>query len=226
MTEEKVGIRDAATVVVVRDGAEGLETLMLRRHAQINFAGGMWVFPGGAIDAADYAGGSDPLEAARRAATREAYEEAGLVIDPAELLYFSHWTTPEYQKKRFATWFFIASVDCAQEVRVDGGEIDHYRWLQPRQALAAHRERAFDLLPPTYITLLELADCVDAASALALYRGRQVMEVLPRLAEGGQSLVMLYPGDAGYADGNAQRPGPRHRCQLLEDGWHYQRELG
>ena len=39
----------AATVVLLRDGADGIETLMLRKNSKIAFAG-MWVFPGGRID--------------------------------------------------------------------------------------------------------------------------------------------------------------------------------
>src|SRR5438876_6495650 len=84
----------AATVVLLRDGTDGLETLLLRRNSKLEFAGGMWVFPGGRIGTADYvselvgAAGDrlPPLErepaamlaAAKRAAVREAKEEAGL----------------------------------------------------------------------------------------------------------------------------------------------------
>ena len=42
----------AATVVLLRDGAQGMETLMLRKNSKIAFAG-MWVFPGGRIDVED-----------------------------------------------------------------------------------------------------------------------------------------------------------------------------
>ena len=73
----------AATVILVRDGAGGLETLMLRRNSTLDFAGGMWVFPGGRVDDADRDGAADDLHAARRAAVREAEEEAGLVVDEA-----------------------------------------------------------------------------------------------------------------------------------------------
>ncbi|MEY2404778.1 MAG: hypothetical protein QOD38_2329, partial [Acidimicrobiaceae bacterium] len=68
----------AATVVLVRDGAGGLETLMLRRNAHGAF-GGMWVFPGGRVDPDD---GEDEI-GARRAAVRETMEEASLVLDPS-----------------------------------------------------------------------------------------------------------------------------------------------
>jgi 8-oxo-dGTP pyrophosphatase MutT (NUDIX family) len=88
----------AATVVLLRDGADGVETLMLRRDSRLAFAGGAWVFPGGRIDPEDYPGGvvtddgDSLLTAARNAAAREAMEEAGLVVDPDSLDWFAHWT--------------------------------------------------------------------------------------------------------------------------------------
>jgi len=49
--------RDAATVAVVRDTASGvgsvMEVLMLRRRPSSAFAGGAYVFPGGAVDPSD-----------------------------------------------------------------------------------------------------------------------------------------------------------------------------
>ena len=74
----------AATVIVLRDGADGPETLMLRKNSKIAF-GGMWVFPGGKVDAEDWDGADDDVAAAANAAVREAAEEdhhaeLGLVI--------------------------------------------------------------------------------------------------------------------------------------------------
>ena len=45
--------RDAATVMLVRDGEEGMEVFMLRRNLESDFVGGLYVFPGGAVDEAD-----------------------------------------------------------------------------------------------------------------------------------------------------------------------------
>ena len=81
----------AATILIVRDGTDGLEVLMVERHANIGFAGGALVWPGGKIDPADFDGGwmeaatdlqaHDPDErAARVGAIREAYEECGLLL--------------------------------------------------------------------------------------------------------------------------------------------------
>jgi recombination protein RecT len=81
--------RPAATVLLLRDGAAGLEVLMTRRSATASFAPGAYVFPGGAIDAADAALHD---AAARRptqpdlhltqaiAAIRESFEELGILL--------------------------------------------------------------------------------------------------------------------------------------------------
>ena len=89
----------AATVILVRESSSGgseAEILMLKRDSRLSFAGGLWVFPGGRVDPGDHDPASpDDLDLAERnAAAREAQEEAGLVIDPADLVRFSHWTSP------------------------------------------------------------------------------------------------------------------------------------
>ena len=65
----------AATVVLLRDQPDGMEVLMLKKNSKIAF-GGMWVFPGGRIDAEDGADTEDGEQRARIAAAREAMEEA------------------------------------------------------------------------------------------------------------------------------------------------------
>src|SRR5262249_5356532 len=100
----------SATVILLRDGSAGLETLLLRRNSRIAFHGGAWVFPGGRIDPEDYPDGirEDDLAAARQAAVREAWEEAGLSINRDALVWISHWTTPLGRPERYSTWFFSA----------------------------------------------------------------------------------------------------------------------
>ena len=83
--------RQAATVVVVRGGAERLEVLMVQRTPKARFMGGAWVFPGGAVDA--HEGEGD--EAHRAAAVREVEEEVRITLpDPAALVPFARWITP------------------------------------------------------------------------------------------------------------------------------------
>ncbi|HTH06773.1 MAG TPA: NUDIX domain-containing protein, partial [Ilumatobacteraceae bacterium] len=75
---EDVPIRPAATVMLLRDGQDGIEVFMLRRTNAAVFAGGMYVFPGGRVDPADGEPGS--AEAFAVAAVRECYEEAGVLL--------------------------------------------------------------------------------------------------------------------------------------------------
>src|SRR6478735_703674 len=83
--------RQAASVILLRGGAERLEVLLVQRTQKARFMGGVWVFPGGAVDA----GEGDGDDAHRAAAIRELSEEASIVLDdPAELVKFSRWITP------------------------------------------------------------------------------------------------------------------------------------
>ncbi|MEQ1874784.1 MAG: NUDIX domain-containing protein [Ilumatobacteraceae bacterium] len=76
MAETEVPIRPAATVMLLRDGDDGLEVFVLRRTKAAVFASGMTVFPGGKVDASDGEGD----EGYRVAAIRECYEEAGVLL--------------------------------------------------------------------------------------------------------------------------------------------------
>ena len=223
-------IRSAATVIVVRDGADGLETLLLRRHSDIAFHGGSWVFPGGRIDGADYGATEVPTDrmddghgpAARVAAVREAQEEAGLDLDPAALVPFSHWTTPALLVKRYATWFFVSSAPVG-EVVVDGGEITDHRWMLPTAALAARDAGEIELPPPTYVTLTRLARSATVADVLADAAAAPYVRFEPHIrgVEGG--FVSIYAGDVAYADESLfDADGPRHRLYAVNPAWRYE----
>jgi 8-oxo-dGTP pyrophosphatase MutT (NUDIX family) len=212
----------AATCVLLRDSGDGIEVLLLRRNSQLAFHGGAWVFPGGRIDPAD-AGAGGEEGAARRAAAREAREEAGLSVEPESLVYLSHWTTPEGLPKRFATWFFVGLADATQ-VRVDGGEIHEHAWRTPLAALEARRRGEIELPPPTFVTLSGLASHSRADVALAAVRAATPAIFLPRVVRIAGGACSLYPEDAGWESRDPERPGPRHRLVMLESDWRYLRE--
>jgi 8-oxo-dGTP pyrophosphatase MutT (NUDIX family) len=212
----------AATVVLLRDASTAVEVLLLRRNSQLAFHGGAWVFPGGRIDAED-AGAGGEEGAARRAASREAREEAGLEIDPAALVQISHWTTPEGLPKRFATWFFLGAADATQ-VRVDGGEIHAHAWLSPEAALEARSKGEIELPPPTFVTLSTLLGRRSVADAVAVARAAAPLAYLPRVVRVDGGACSLYPADAGWEERDPVREGPRNRLWMLESGWRYERE--
>jgi 8-oxo-dGTP pyrophosphatase MutT (NUDIX family) len=231
----------AATTVLLRDGTDGLEVLLVQRNAKLSFAGGMWVFPGGRLDPADYVGGmpdrattadaSDPDEAAlftaaaRRAARREAREEVDLDIDEPGLVWFSHWTPPAMSKKRFATWFFAGHAP-EGTVTVDGGEIHDHVWMAPADALERRNRQELELGPPTWITLEQLKPFATVEQALATFTasGPEYFQTQIVLVDDGA--VALYHGDAALDDPaniDPHREGPRHRLWILGDGWRYER---
>ncbi len=213
--------KPSGTVGVIRDGGPQLELLLLERTPR-DGEPGPWVFPGGKVDAADLRPGEDDVAAARRAALREAEEEAGIALSLETLVPFSRWITPEISPKRFDTWFFLAPLRGAAEVRVDGAEIRAHRWLAPADALALHRERSLRLAPPTFVTLCTLASHRSAEQALRALAGQELPTFRPRVVRLDQGAVMLYPGDAGYEPVDADRPGPRHRLWALAEGWRYE----
>ena len=217
--------RPASTVVLLRDSEHGMETLMLRRNKALLFAGGLWVFPGGAIDQEDFdAAGGDVEGAARVAAAREAQEEAGLQPLTQDMVLLSHWTTPVAEPKRFSTWIYAAPLRADEDVVIDGGEIHDARWILVSAAVTAHEQGDMGMLPPTYITLRTLCSYADVAQMVAAERTSPAPEVFPVFAADGEHMAAMYRGDAGYDSGDGSAVGPRHRTVLKDSVWEYQYE--
>lgn len=219
----------AATVLLLREANPGIELLYLRRNAALAFHGGAWVYPGGRIDREDFGDDPDDLDAAaRRAAVREAKEEAGVSVDPSSMVQLAEWTTPAIRPKRFRTWFFAARAE-TREVEIDGGEIHAFRWMHPRDALEQQGSGEVELPGPTFVTSHWLAEYPDVKSALADFRERPIPRYLPRTkkidgVEGG--FVSLMPEDAAFEGGDLESSGPRHRIWMIPGAWRYERELG
>jgi len=219
----------AASVVLLRDGEEGLEVLMLRRTAKASFAADAWVFPGGRIDPGDGADAGS-MDAARQGAARETLEEAGVVVDPQALIPFSQWCPPPESPKRFLTWFFVAGSASADEVTVDGAEITEHEWVRPADAIAARDEGRITLLPPTWVTLWELGRHATVAEALAAAREASPpffethIAFVPRDDDPEkQEVVSMWEGDAGYETSDPHAPGARHRLRMGAPPWRYER---
>lgn len=153
-----VPVRDAATVMLVRDTADGLEVFMLRRTLAAVFAGGLYVFPGGAVDEADRHGDVEPVCVGRTdaeasavlglvagglaywvAAIRECFEEAGVLLAVDRLGDVVRFDDPDVEARcaghrRGVHTGTARLVDvCADEgLRLDVGGI-HYvsHWITP-----------------------------------------------------------------------------------------------
>jgi 8-oxo-dGTP pyrophosphatase MutT (NUDIX family) len=187
--------RQAATVILLRGERDALEVLLVRRTPKARFMGGVWVFPGGAVDAAEGAGD----EAHRAAAIRELREEAAIALDdPAALVKFSRWITPAQVKIRFDTHFFLAPLPSGQQPRVDGEEVIDLGWFTPRQALEAHRAEEIVLVFPTIKHLEQLSGFSSVQELLEHARERDVQPVEPKVFLEGEVARVLLPGEPGY----------------------------
>jgi 8-oxo-dGTP pyrophosphatase MutT (NUDIX family) len=197
VTGEETLPRQAATVIVLRGGSEALEVLLVRRTPHARFMGGVWVFPGGAVDAGEGEGDA----AHRVAAVRELQEEAGIIVaDPGALVKFSRWITPAEVVVRFDTHFFLASLPDGQEATIDGDEIVDEGWFTPAGALAAHERGEIALVFPTIKHLEQIAAFPSAEALLDYARGREVGPVQPRVVTDGETARLLLPGEPGYDD--------------------------
>ena len=187
--------RQAATVILLRGGGERLQVLLVRRTPRARFMGGVWVFPGGAVDAAEGEGDA----AHRAAALRELREEAAITLpDPDELVKYSRWITPAEVKIRFDTHFFLAELPAGQEARIDGEECVDVGWFSPRGALDAHGRGELELVFPTVKHLEQLSAFSSVQDLLAHARGREVLPVQPRVVLEGEVARVLLPGEPGY----------------------------
>jgi len=187
--------RLASTVILLRGGGEGLELLMVQRTPKARFMGGVWVFPGGAVDRHE---GTDE-RATRVAGVRELEEEAGIVVDdPDRLVPFSRWITPREVKTRFDTWFFLAPAPDGAEPKIDGEEAVDSGWFTPQAALDAYERDEIQLVFPTIKTLQQLAPFASADALLEHARGREVRPIEPRVVKEGEVARVVLPGEPGY----------------------------
>lgn len=216
----------AATVVLVRDGEQGLEVLLLRRSKALSFASGFWVFPGGRIDPSDYPPNKNIEQAAQNAAIRECLEETQLLVKKESLIPLSHWLPPKGLVRSFSTWFFISHYQANGPVIIDDGEIDSSQWLTPSQALTDFCNKKIKIMPPTFVTLTELADCNTAAEALRFYNDRSLINyAASQWHEIADGRCMLYEGDAGYEMDDPSVSGARHRLVEAKGELQYKNTL-
>jgi 8-oxo-dGTP pyrophosphatase MutT (NUDIX family) len=184
----------AASLIGVREGADGPEVLVIERTLDHRFLPGYVAFPGGAVDpddtplAARWFG--DAGEAGRAAAVRELAEEVRLgvtegavvAVDPrrpleaihgapptvARLPEVARWIAPDRVPVRFDARYYAVRMDGGAEPTPDGVEVADAWWVSPRALISAWETGNRLLYWPTHFTMLALADCRDAEELLRL----------------------------------------------------------
>lgn len=97
---------------------------------------------------------------------------------------WSRWITPEFEPRRFDTWFFVAALPAGQQPEDVSGEADRAAWIDP--ADAGH----LTMLPPTAITLSELAAYASIEAALGAERDA-ARPLLPRVEAGPDGVASI-----------------------------------
>jgi 8-oxo-dGTP pyrophosphatase MutT (NUDIX family) len=193
--------RPSASVVLLRRGGKhgdrALEVLLLKRTEKARFMPGVWVFPGGGVDAADGEG-----EVGHRAcAVRELQEEAGIELgEDEEMVLFSRWVTPEVISRRFDAWFFLALAPAHTPPKPDGVETVEARWFEPADALKAQAAGDLVLAFPTISQLHSLSEFRTSEEAIAAHRDREINPILPKVIGTKDDHRVVLPGDPDYPE--------------------------
>ncbi|WP_167138627.1 NUDIX hydrolase [Diaminobutyricimonas sp. TR449] len=217
-------MRLAATVALLRDADAGLEVLLVERPNDRGAFAGAWVFPGGTVDAEDRLTTDEPVETvARRAAIREVREETGLVVGADDLALTALWTPHSSLPRRFRTWFYWTQAPDA-EIVLATEELTAAAWVRPSDGLAKHGAGVLHLLPPTWVTLHALSQHGSVADALADARHTDPIEHTTRITNSAKGKLLLWHPDVAYLDDSLlDAPGPRHRLDIGQLPWLYER---
>ncbi len=182
-TPHELPVRDAASVVLVRDGRRGVEAYMLTRAPTMAFSAGATVFPGGGVEDADRllaqrhgsialppgteAFGTDDVlvRATLLAAARETAEECGVRLSSAleSLRPLSRWITPAGYPRRYDTRFFLATLPAGEHPVLGTTEAVSAGWTTAQEAFLSFCEGRIFLMPPTWSQLYTISSFTTVA---------------------------------------------------------------
>ncbi|MGW5050628.1 NUDIX hydrolase [Actinokineospora sp. NPDC004072] len=119
--------------------------------------------------------------------------DAGLVLRADLLRPWSNWVTPAEEPRRYDTRFFLAALPAGQRADGETTEADHAHWQRPADTLADWRGGECALMPPTWVTLSELAEHFTVADAMAA--DRRLGKIIPKIVRDGGVTRVVLPED-------------------------------
>lgn len=126
----------------------------------------------------------------------------GIVFFPDTLVPYAHWITPEFEKMRFDTRFFLAKLPPEQRPAADATELTESLWVAPKNALEMHCSKKIMLMPPTLKTVEELSVFENVEELFAATANKEIYPILPQLAD----KFLLLPHDPDYDIERYKRP--------------------
>ncbi|MBV2357869.1 NUDIX hydrolase, partial [Streptomyces sp. J2-1] len=145
---------------------------------------------------------------ARELSFAEFLDRRGLVLRSDLLAPWSRWITPEFESRRYDTWFFLAALPVGQRTRNASTEADRTLWVRPEDAAAGYDRGDLLMMPPTIATLRRLLPYGTAAEAFAAAPERELTPVLAtaRLVDG--EVVLSWPGHEEFTKRVPAAPAP------------------
>ncbi|WJV47185.1 NUDIX hydrolase [Streptomyces flavofungini] len=131
---------------------------------------------------------------AREVSFAEFLDRRGLVLRSDLLGAWARWITPEFEPRRYDTFFFVAVLPAGQRTRDVSTEADRTVWIRPRQAAERYDRGELLMMPPTIATLRQLDGTATAADALAAAASRDLTPVIARARLEDGELVLSWPG--------------------------------
>jgi 8-oxo-dGTP pyrophosphatase MutT (NUDIX family) len=118
------------------------------------------------------------------------------------LIPYSHWITPDIEKRRFSARFFLARLPNGQVPITDDDELTESIWVTPKKALEMHRAGKILLMPPTLKTIEEISLYSGIDELLAAAAKKTIYPILPQLTDG----ALILPHDPAYTIAAYKRP--------------------
>lgn len=130
---------------------------------------------------------------ARELAFTEFLDRRGLVLRTDLLGVWAAWLTPVFEPRRYRTWFFVADLPEGQRTRDVSTESDQVTWLPAIRAVRDVEEEVMLMLPPTYLTCLDVAQYADPAGVLEAAHERSVEMFMPEVEQNDDGGTLTIP---------------------------------
>ncbi|MDI3409208.1 NUDIX hydrolase [Streptomyces cavernicola] len=131
---------------------------------------------------------------ARDLSFAEFLDRRGLVLRSDLLGAWTRWITPEFEPRRYDTWFFVAALPEGQRTRDVSTEADRTVWIAPAEATAGYDRGELLMMPPTVATLRQLGAYDKAGDVLAAAPGRDLTPVVAQARLEDGELRLVWPG--------------------------------
>jgi 8-oxo-dGTP pyrophosphatase MutT (NUDIX family) len=129
----------------------------------------------------------------RELAMSEFCSRRGLVLRTDLLGVWAGWQTPVFEPRRYRTWFFVASLPEGQRTRDVSSESSSVAWMPALDAVQAVDDGELTMMPPTYLTCLEVGQHADPDAVLVAAAERSIDMFTPEVTGEADEATLTMP---------------------------------